>query len=109
MGDLRLKSRQWIVDEKDRIVIGEGRSQILETIEKTGSINKTAKLMKMSYKAVWSKIRATEDHLGAKVVNTDRRLGTRLTREGKELLEKYRKFKRICMNEEERIFRDIFE
>jgi len=108
MGSLRLKSRQWIVDENDRIIMGEGRSQILESIEKTGSINRTAKLMKMSYKGVWSKIRATEDHLGAKVVNTDRKLGTTLTKEGKELLEKYRKFRKMCLNEEERIFRNIF-
>ena len=52
---LRLKSRHWVVDDRDRIIMGEGRKEILETIEKTGSINKTAKKMKMSYKGVWSK------------------------------------------------------
>ena len=108
VGDLKVKSRQWIVDENDRIVMGQGRSLILESIEETGSINKTAKLLKMSYKAVWSKIRATEDHLGARVVDTDRRLGSRLTPEGKRLLEKYRRFRSRCVREEERIFRDIF-
>jgi len=105
---LRVKSRQWIVDENDKIIIGEGRSQILETIEKTGSLNKTAKIMKMSYKAVWGKIRATEEHLGSKVVVADRKLGTRLTEEGKRLLEKYRLFKKMCLQEEERIFQAIF-
>jgi len=109
MGTLKLRSRQWIVDENDNIIMGEGRSQILETIDKTGSINKTAKIMKMSYKGVWSKIKATEDHLGAKVVIADRKQGTRLTPEGKELLEKYRIFKKRCLEEEEKIFKSIFE
>jgi len=108
VGDLKVKSRQWIVDENDRIIMGQGRSQILESIEKTGSINKAAKLLKMSYKAVWSKIRATEEHLGARVVDADRRLGTRLTPEGRRLLEMYRRFRSRCIREEERIFRDIF-
>ena len=49
---LKIKSRHWIVDDQDRIIMGEGRKEILETIEKTGSINKTAKMMKMSYKGV---------------------------------------------------------
>jgi molybdate transport system regulatory protein len=61
---LKLKSRHWVVDDQDRIIMGEGRKEILETIEKTGSINKTAKQMKMSYKGVWSKIKVTESYLG---------------------------------------------
>jgi len=57
MGPLRLLSKQWLVDENGEIIIGEGRKEILETIERTGSLNQTAKIMKMSYKGVWSKIR----------------------------------------------------
>jgi len=65
----------------------EGRAEILETIQRTGSINQTAKIMKMSYKGVWSKIKVTEDYLKVKLVETDKKRGSELTREGKELLE----------------------
>ena len=34
---LQLRSRQWIVDEQGHIIIGEGRQEILENIEKTGA------------------------------------------------------------------------
>lgn len=109
MGALRLKSRQWIVDDKDRIIIGEGRSQILENIEKTGSINKTAKMMKMSYKGVWSKIKATEKYMKLKLVETDKKRGSCLTPEGKELLDKYNDLKKRCLRLENKIFRSIFD
>jgi molybdate transport system regulatory protein len=108
MGLLRLRSRQWIVDEHNRIIMGEGRKEILETIEKTGSINQTAKIMKMSYKGAWSRIKATEQYLKTKIVHADRKEGTRLTKEGKELLEKYRLLKQRCMEEDNNIFRKIF-
>jgi molybdate transport system regulatory protein len=108
MGALKLKSRQWIVDEEDRIIIGEGRKEILETIERTGSINQTAKIMKMSYKAVWSKIKATESYFHASIVDADRKRGSHLTREGKALLEKYTALKTRCVEEENRIFESIF-
>ena len=39
MAKLKLKSSQWIVDEHDNAIIGEGRMEILDNIEKTGSIN----------------------------------------------------------------------
>jgi molybdate transport system regulatory protein len=61
MKSLKLRSRHWLVDEQNRIVMGEGRRTILENIERTGSINQTAKVMKMSYKGVWSKIKVSED------------------------------------------------
>jgi molybdate transport system regulatory protein len=103
-----LRSRQWIVDKHNRIIIGEGRRDILENIQKTGSINKTAKIMKMSYKGVWSKIKATEKYLNFRIVHTDRKEGSHLTREGKELLNKYNLLKEKCLEEDNRIFRRIF-
>lgn len=109
MKKLQLRSSQWIVNEDNGIIIGEGRMAILENVERMGSINQAAKLMKMSYKAMWSKIKATEEHLNVKVVNADRKLGTHLTKEGKALLEQYRELKRECTLADDRIFNTIFQ
>jgi molybdate transport system regulatory protein len=109
MPELKLRSSQWIVDEHNNIIIGNGRAEILKNIEQTGSINQTAKVMKMSYKAVWSKIKATEKHLDTRIVHTDRKEGSRLSREGKELLEKYRRLKKECISVDDKIFSCIFE
>ena len=109
MPKLQLKSSQWIVDEDDNAIIGKGRMEILDNIEKTGSINQTAKIMKMSYKAVWSKIKATEKHLNTVIVHTDRKEGSRLSDEGKELLEKFRLLKRECTSADDDIFTSIFK
>lgn len=108
MGSLRLLSKQWIVDENDNIIIGEGRKEIFETIERTGSINRTSKIMKMSYKGVWSKIKATEKSINTRLVDTDRTLGSKLTEEGKELLRKYSLLKKECLKADDEIFREIF-
>ena len=109
MVKLKLKSSQWIVDEDDNAIIGKGRMEILDNIEKTGSINQTAKMMKMSYKAVWSKIKATEKHLDIVIVHADRKEGSRLSKEGKELLEKYRLLKKECLSADDKLFHRIFE
>jgi molybdate transport system regulatory protein len=105
----KLKSSHWIVDENDDIIIGEGRMKILEHVENTGSINQAAKMMKMSYKAVWSKIKYTEKHLNAKILHSDKKTGSRLTREGKALLENYRLLKEECMVADDRIFNNVFK
>jgi molybdate transport system regulatory protein len=109
MANLRLRSRQWIVDDKGDIIIGEGRAEILETIERTGSINQTAKIMRMSYKGVWSKIKVTENYLKVKLVETDKKRGSELSREGKELLEKYNLLKERCLKADDKIFKEIFD
>lgn len=108
MANLKLKSSQWIVDEENNIIIGKGRAEILENIERTGSINQTAKMMKMSYKAVWSKIKATEKHMNACIVHTDRKEGSRLSKDGKDLLAKYKLLKAQCMSADDKIFGGIF-
>ena len=96
------------MDEDNNIIIGNGRAEILENIEKTGSINQTAKMMRMSYKAVWSKIKATEKHMNACLVHTDRREGSRLSLAGKDLLTKYKRLKNQCMSADDKIFSGIF-
>ena len=108
MAQLKLRSAQWIVDEHNNIVIGNGRAKILENIEKTGSINQAAKTMKMSYKAVWSKIKTTEKNLQTTLVHTDRKEGSRLSKEGKELLKKYRLLKDQCISADDTIFNSLF-
>ena len=83
--------------------------EILENIEKTGSLNRTARIMKMSYKGVWSKVKATEEAFKAKVVESNRKQGSTLTKEGKELLRKYRALKERCLRADEKVFRSIFK
>ena len=96
------------MDEHDNPIIGKGRMEILDNIEKTGSINQTAKMMQMSYKAVWSKIKATEKHMNACIVHTDRKDGSRLSQAGKDLLAKYKLLKTQCMSADDKIFGGIF-
>lgn len=108
MRTLLLKSRQWLVDQNDNIIMGEGRKEILENIQKTGSLNKTAKIMKMSYKGVWSKIKATENYMKIKIVQSDKKRGSYLTKEGKDLLEKYSLLKKRCLQADDKIFHSIF-
>lgn len=108
MAQLKLRSSQWIVDENNNIIIGEGRAKILEHIDQTGSMNQAAKLMQMSYKAVWSKIKTTEKHMNACIVHTDRKEGSRLSQTGKDLLAKYKLLKTQCISADDEIFGDIF-
>jgi molybdate transport system regulatory protein len=105
---LKLNSTQRIVDEKNRIVMAEGRMALLELIVSTGSINQAAKRMKMSYKSAWSKIRSTEKHLKTKIVSSNRATGTRLTAAGEGLLRKYRQLKWHCMAADDAIFDAVF-
>jgi molybdopterin-guanine dinucleotide biosynthesis protein B len=107
--ELKLKSSQWIVDAKNRIVMAEGRMNLLEAIVATGSINQAAKAMRMSYKSAWSKIRTTEAHLKTKIVHSDRSRGTQLTTAGQELLGKYKRMKLQCVIADDGIFESVFQ
>ena len=108
MNKLKLASHHWIVNEEDDIIIGDGRLEILEKVKETGSLNKAASAMSMSYKALWGKIKATERHLGKKIVNTAYKDGSRLTEDGTCLVDKFKEFKRRCLMTEQLLFNYIF-
>ena len=45
------------------MVFGLGRLKILDAIDRLGSIQGAAKELKMSYRAIWGRIKATEERL----------------------------------------------
>jgi len=52
---MKIDGRFWLTKENQSF-LGSGRVELLELIDKTGSINAAAKEMKMSYKAAWERI-----------------------------------------------------
>jgi molybdate transport system regulatory protein len=61
---VHVKSKVWLEDSQGRIIFGLGRMRILRAIQKCGSLNSAAKDLKMSYRALWGKIKVTEEALG---------------------------------------------
>jgi molybdate transport system regulatory protein len=105
---LRVRSKIWIENDKGQLVIGTGRLRILQTILETGSINKAAQKLKQPFRAVWGKIRATEERCGFKIVERTSE-GSKLTREGLELLWTYTRLRNRCEKFTDTQFSDLFD
>ena len=109
---LTIKSKIWIEDENGNMVFGSGRLRILSAIEEHGSILAAAKELKMSYRAVWGKIRATEEHLGQRLLS--RRVGgvrgggSELTPLGKALVQRFRRLQLMSEEAADSLFQDLF-
>jgi molybdate transport system regulatory protein len=110
---MKIRTKVWINDDQNRVVFGSGRARMLEAIERLGSMNRAAKEMKMSYRAVWGRIKSTEERLGTKILATSpgggKRCGSILTPTGKRLLEKYRLLKEKIVKQADQAFEEIFE
>jgi molybdate transport system regulatory protein len=109
---LSVKSKFWLVDEDGRPVFGGGRQIILEKIEELGSIQAAAQELKMSYRAVWGKIKTAEERLGMKLVDTypggGKQRGAALTPEARKLLDLFREFHAQGNDQADALFQQIF-
>jgi molybdate transport system regulatory protein len=109
---MKVRTKVWIDDDHDRVIFGSGRARMLEAIDRLGSMNKAAKEMKMSYRAVWGRIKSTEERMGAKIVTASpgggKGRGSILTPTGKRLLEEYRLLKDRIVKQADREFEKIF-
>jgi len=104
---LRVRFKVWLENDDGKLVFGTGRLRILEAILELGSMNKAAQKLKQPFRAVWGKIKATEQRCGFKVVERTSE-GSRLTREGLELLDAYGRLASRCENYADQQFNDIF-
>ena len=89
----RIRARFWITG-KEQGYLGIGRIQLLENIERYGSINGAAKSMGMSYKKAWKLIDELNQMSDAPLVIKSQGGkaggGTALTEEGKHMVAKFR-------------------
>lgn len=95
----KIKSRIWIESENN-VLLGEGRVQLLKAIDKTGSLSKAAKSLKLSYKKAWTLLDAvnksakqpvTINSIGGKGGG-----GAQLTEYGKSLINAFDEINRNC-------------
>jgi molybdate transport system regulatory protein len=109
---LTVKSKIWIEDENGDVVFGSGRLHILSAVEEHGSIFAAAKALKMSYRAVWGKIKATEDRLGqpllTKRTGGSHGGGSELTPLARALIKRFRHLDDLIRTTSDTLFRGIF-
>ncbi len=112
MGDImEVKSKVWL-EKKGKLVFGVGKTSILRAVAKTGSINKAAKEMNMSYRHAWSYIRSAEKRLGTslliKIKGGKEGGGAILTDYAKDLIEKFAKLEKQAKVFVNRRYKEIF-
>jgi molybdate transport system regulatory protein len=103
---MKIDGRFWLTKENQSF-LGAGRIELLERIDKIGSINAAAKEMKMSYKAAWERINGMNALADQPLIerSTGGRGGggTKLTPYAHELIATFKRF-----NELHRQFIDRF-
>jgi molybdate transport system regulatory protein len=91
---MEIKYKIWL--EKDgKVVFGHGREELFRAIDECRSLNAAAKKLNMSYRAAWGRLRASEERLGVKLVESDTaKKGMTLTPAAKVLLDKFRQLEK---------------
>jgi molybdate transport system regulatory protein len=96
---MKIKSKIWI-ETDEGILISEGRVQLLKLIEETGSLNKAAKAMNLSYQKAWKLVDASNKAAKSPLIETqvggNKGGGTVLTPYGKSLIESFEAINSAC-------------
>lgn len=92
-------------ESKENHYFGRGVADLLHGVEQYHSLNLSAKYMGMAYSKAWKIIRLSEETLGIQLLYRMGKNGSRLTEEGRSLLEVYEK----AEQEASKVVCDIFE
>jgi molybdate transport system regulatory protein len=101
-----VRSKIWIEDSSGKVAFGLGRYRILEAIDRLGSMNSAAAELSMSYRAVWCRIRESEDRIGKKLV-VRRGKGSTLTSFARDLMKQFTDLDTRLKEEADRMFGDL--
>ena len=98
-----IRSKIWIEDREGSVVFGLGRYQILKKIARLGSMHAAAKELQMSYRAVWMRIRTSEERMGKPLV-VRKGKGSRLTPFAKKLMKQFKRLHLIVEEESDSVY-----
>lgn len=98
-----IKSKIWIEDNQGNVVFGRGRYIMLDAVSRLGSMNAAAKELKMSYRAIWCRIRVSEERIGKKLVAREGK-GSVLTAEALKLMQQFKRIHAIVEKESDSVF-----
>jgi molybdate transport system regulatory protein len=86
---MKIRHKIWL-ERNEKTIFGRGREELLRSIDELHSLYAAAKKLKMSYRAAWGRLKASEARLGVKLTCSDGQgKGLHLTPEAKDLLEKF--------------------
>ena len=102
----QIRSKIWVEDTGGKVVFGLGRYRILEAVQRLGSLQAAAKELKMSYRAIWARISATEQRLGKPLLIRQPQ-GSRLTPLGETLMKKFHRLLKIVETESDDVYNDL--
>jgi molybdate transport system regulatory protein len=101
-----IRTKIWIQNPDGKVVFGLGRYRILKAVQDTGSLQAAAKELKMSYRAVWMRIRASEKRIGRELVVRDGK-GSRLTPFAENLMKQYKRLLAILEKESDEVYQHL--
>ncbi|MDP2929110.1 MAG: LysR family transcriptional regulator [Candidatus Omnitrophota bacterium] len=108
---MEVKSKVWL-EKGGKLAFGIGKYSILKEIAKTGSINKAAKNLNMSYRHAWSYISSAEKRLGepllVKAKGGEKGGGAVLTDYAKNLIGKFERLEEGIREFTNKRFGEIF-
>jgi molybdate transport system regulatory protein len=92
-------------------VLGPGRVELLEHIERTGSLTAAAKRMGMSYMRAWSLVKSSNASFRKILVKAARGGksggGARLTDAGRQVIALYRRMEQDCQSSVEKTWKEL--
>ena len=87
-----------------RSVFGPGIAALCLGVREHGSLNASAKSMRMAYSKAWRVVKETEETLGIQLLLRDGAHGSSLTPEGDKLLDAYLTVQERLTDEAQRLF-----
>ena len=108
---MKVTYKVWL--DNDGKAFGEGPYRLLKLIDKTGSINRAASEMEMSYRKAWKILKMVEEKLGFELI--ERQIGgmsgggSHITDKGRQLINNYEKFREEVKISMERLFNKYFK
>jgi molybdate transport system regulatory protein len=101
-----IRSKIWIEDMEGNVVFGLGRYRILDQIRRLGSMQAAAKQLRMSYRAVWMRIRTSEERIGKPLVVREGK-GSKLTPFAENLTKQFKRLQTIVETESNEVYNSL--